>query len=333
MATRPEVTVMTAVWNGTASLAETIACIQAQTFTDWEYIIVDDASTDGTPELVEQAMQGDSRIRLLRRTTSEGPYIAANDGLREAQGKWVVRIDADDLSPSNRIERQREFLLANPNYRACVSYWQGFNYRGLFPNGITPIPRTSGIFRWYLMLRTPSIHSALCVERSAMEEIGGYGKARLSQDYRLWCELSRRGWLGTIPEVLSYVRNHPDRASYVTRGIQQELALDVLSDHITAMTGERWSRVELEALWRVGHCKAMPVEQGLKMLDRWDRMWRKADDLTADDRAELERLSAYRRWKHIRTNARKNPTEAILQILRFGLTRPSAIIPSAQSSY
>jgi transcription initiation factor TFIIIB Brf1 subunit/transcription initiation factor TFIIB len=77
----------------------------------------------------------------------------------------------------------------------------------------------------------------------------------------------------------------------------------------------------------------MPVDKGLKMLDRWDRMWRKATDLTAEDRAELERLSAYRRWKHIRTNARKNPAEAILQILRFGLTRPSAIIPSAQSSY
>ena len=90
---------MTAVWNGSASLAETIACIQAQTFTDWEYIIVDDASTDDTPALVEQAMQKDSRIRLLRRTKSEGPYIAANDGLREAKGKWVVRIDADD--PSN----------------------------------------------------------------------------------------------------------------------------------------------------------------------------------------------------------------------------------------
>jgi len=333
MATHPEITVLTAVWNGSASLSETIASIQAQTFTDWEYIIVDDASTDETPYIVEQAMQQDSRIRLLRRETSDGPYIAANDGLKEAKGKWVVRIDADDLSPSNRIERQREFLLANPNYRACVSYWQGFNHRGLFPNSITPIPRTPGVFRWYLMLRAPSIHSALCVERSAMEEIGGYGKARLSQDYRLWCELSRRGWLGTIPEVLSFVRNHPDRSSYTRRGLQKELALDVLSDHILAMTGEQWSRVDLEALRSVAYCKPMPVDKGLRMLDRWDRMWQNASDLSAEDRAELKRLSAFRRWKHIRTNARKSPVDALLQLLRFGITRPRAIIPSPQSMY
>jgi len=333
MATRPEITVLTAVWNGSATLPETIASIQAQTFTDWEYIIVDDASTDDTPGIVEQASQRDPRIRLVRRTKSEGPYIAGNDGLRGSQGKWVVRIDADDLSPANRIERQRAFLLENRQYRACVSYWQGFNHRGILPNGVTPIPRTPGVFRWYLMLRTPSIHSAFCVERAAMEELGGYGKARLSQDYRLWCDLSRRGWLGTIPEVLSYVRNHPDRASYMTRELQQELALDVLSDHILAMTGERWSRADLDALWGVGHCKVMSVDKGLRMLDRWDRMWGKAADLTSEDRAELGRLSAFRRWKHIRTNARRNPVEALLQLLRFGLTRPRSIIPSPQSSY
>jgi glycosyltransferase involved in cell wall biosynthesis len=332
MATNPEVTVLTAVRNGSGHLEETIACIEAQTFTDWEYIIVDDASTDNTPELVEEAIQRNPRIRLLRRKTSSGPYVAANDGLREAKGTWVVRIDADDLSPSNRIERQRAFLLENRRYRACVSYWQGFNHRGMMPK-ITPIPRTPGVFRWYLMLRSPSIHSAFCIERAAMEEIGGYGEFRLSQDYRLWCELSRRGWLGTIPEVLSYVRNHGERASYTTRELQRELALDVLSDHIQAMTGEHWFRPDIEALRDVGHSAVMPLGKGLKLLDRWDRMWQAASDLTDDDRAELGRLSAFRRWKYIRTNVRHHPADALFHLVRFGATRPRSIIPSMESIY
>lgn len=158
MATNPEVTVLTAVRNGSGHLQETIACIEAQTFTDWEYIIVDDASTDNTPELVEEAIQRNPRIRLLRRKTSSGPYVAANDGLREAKGTWVVRIDADDLSPSNRIERQRAFLLENRRQRgdafrkkdsSCLIGGTGCGQ----PHRITPIPRTPGVFRWYLMLR------------------------------------------------------------------------------------------------------------------------------------------------------------------------------------
>src|SRR5579862_2093130 len=117
----PEVTVITAVRNGERYLPETIASIQAQTFSGWEYIIVDDKSDDHTCKLVEEAQSHDSRIRLLRRKHSAGPYTAANDGLREARGKYIVRIDADDLCPPHRIERQLLYLANHPEYRACVT--------------------------------------------------------------------------------------------------------------------------------------------------------------------------------------------------------------------
>src|SRR5262249_47503081 len=102
----PLVTVLTAVRNGTRFLAATIESIQKQTVTDWEYIIVDDASTDETIDVVEQFRRSDPRILLLRRSESAGPYVAANDGLKAARGKYVIRTDADDLSPTQRIERQ-----------------------------------------------------------------------------------------------------------------------------------------------------------------------------------------------------------------------------------
>ena len=284
----PEVTVLTAVRNGARYLSETIASIQAQTFSDWEYIIVDDNSDDNTVELVEAARREDPRLRLLRRDSSAGPYVAANDGLREARCRYIVRIDADDLCPPHRIERQLEFLAAHREYRACVSYWQGFDDRGLIPNTVTSIPGNPRVFRWALLLRGPSIHSTACFEREAMNEIGGYRELRLSQDYRLWCELTRRGWLGTIPEVLCYVRYHEKRESFQHRTLQVECALDVLSDHLTALTGETWSRADLEALRAVGLSLPGSVDKGIEMLDRWDRFWQ-------GPRTSLRRIA--RNWR------------------------------------
>ena len=316
----PYVTVLTAVRNGARYLPETIACIQAQTFTDWEYILVDDNSDDQTCQIIEDARRTDNRLNLIRRRDTAGPYVAANDGLRQARGRYIVRIDADDLCTPHRIERQLQFFVDYPAYRACVSYWQGFNDRGERFATINSIPRNSRVFRWSLLLRGPSIHSTACIEREAMMEIGGYRELPLSQDYRLWCDLTRRGWLGTIPEVLCFVRFHEKRQTMQNGSLQSELALDVLSDHLRWLTGETWTRSELEALRDVGLSLHMPIPKGMEMLDRWERVWQTATDLTAQDRRELKELSSLRRWKHLRANARNQPSAALIGLLRWAVS-------------
>lgn len=321
----PEITVLTAVRNGALHIAETIRSIQAQTFTSWEYVIVDDASGDATVEIVEGFMRRDGRLRLIRRRVSGGPYAAANEGLRQARGELIVRTDADDLSPPWRLRKQYDFLKANAQYRACVSFWQGFNNRGLIRGSVTPVPVRPDVFRWYLLLRSPSIHSSACYQRAAIEELGGYRELPLSQDYRLWCELSRRKWLGVLPEVLSYVRLHENRNSLTRNGLQRSLALDALSDHLSALTGERWPPEDIEALWIMGLSLAMPVDKGLEVLGRWDRLWQADLSLSREDRTELRRLSAFRRWKHLRANARRQPGRVLLSLLRFGATRPGVL--------
>ena len=328
----PQVTVLTAVRNGAAYLGETIESIQKQSFTNWEYIIVDDNSDDDTVAIVKDFARRDGRIAILTRSNSVGPYAAANDGLRIARGKYVIRTDADDLSTTGRIEKQLAFLAAHPAYRACVSYWQGLNENGVIPGTVTPIPSNPRVFRWSLLLRSQSIHSAVCFEKSMMEEIGGYRELPLSQDYRLWCDLTRRAWLGTIPEVLCYVRTHAKRQSHTSFGIQRELALDVLSDHLLALTGQRWTRQDLLALRSVGHSESMSVEKGLEMLDRWDRLWRADAQLTPSDHKELEATSSLRRWKHLRTNARTQPWSATLGLMKLLAKAPPRLVLGLRGS-
>ncbi|HLG98189.1 MAG TPA: glycosyltransferase family 2 protein [Bryobacteraceae bacterium] len=326
----PSVTVLTAVRNGASHLAETIASVRAQTFTDWEYIIVDDASIDETVAMVEDFCQKDRRLRLLRRAEAGGPYVAANQGLREARGRFIVRIDADDLSPADRIQKQYDFLLQNRRFRACVSYWQAYDGSRIIPGTVTTVPLDGGVFCWYLLLRSPSLHSSVCYERSAIFEIGGYRELPLSQDYRLWCELTCRGWLGVMPEVLSYVRTHQKRESLQKRELQRRLALEVLADHLFALTRERWDRADLEALWSVGHSEVMPISRGLEMLERWDGLW-KASDLSAEQKKQLQQISAFRRWKHVRSNARRQPIQALLNAARY-FTVPWHIVRGSSPS-
>jgi len=328
----PHVTVLTAVRNGARYIGATIESIQRQTFADWEYLIVDDASTAETLRFVENYQRADSRLRVLRRAASAGPYTAANDGLRSARGKYVVRIDADDLATPDRIEKQLAFLAAHPEYRACVSYWQGLNEGGVMPRTVTPVPDNPRVFRWALLLRSASIHSAVCYERSMMEEIGGYRELPLSQDYRLWCELTRRDWLGTMPEVLCYVRAHARRESHANFDVQRQLALDVLADHLLALTGERWSHEDLVALRSVGHSERMSAQKGIEMLDRWDRLWQAAKDLTPEDRRELARLSTFRRWKHLRSNARTQPFPVLLGVLKLVTTKSQFLVPALRGA-
>ena len=327
----PRVTLLTAVRNGARHIGSTIHCALRQNFTDWEYIIVDDASTDQTVGIVAEFQRKDPRIHLVTRPVSGGPYIAANEGLRLARGKYIVRSDADDHFPSHRIERQLQFLETHPEYRSCVSYWRGFT-DDKNPSRTVRVPSNSRVFRWELLLRAPSLHSAVCYERSAIEELGLYRELPLSQDYRLFCELARRDWLGVIPEVLCYVRFHATRQTATNPTMQMELGLDVLSDHMIALTGERWSRADLTALRAVGLSQRMPVDKGLELIDRWDRLWMAATDLTPQDRDELGRTSAFRRWKHLRSNARTQPVPVMMGLLKLATTKSQFLLPALREA-
>lgn len=323
--TGPKVTVLTAVRNSVHLIPETVATIQAQTFKDWEYIIVDDASEDGTDLWVERAAQRDRRIRLIRRESSGGPFAAANSGLREARGEYIVRTDADDLQPAHRIVRQLAFLATHPGFRACISPWHSFNPQGLIPNAVSQIPTRPRVLPWYLLLRTFASHSSLCVERSAMEELGGYAELPAAADYQLICNLSRRGWIGVIPEVLSYVRRHERQVSKTRGLVQRETALDIMADHMYALSGKVWPRETLRTLWQVGHRNTKETDEGLRAIRRWNALWRHDVRLDREDRRSLRSFSVYHRWLFLRNRLRQQPLKSVINLLAIAAWHPRLI--------
>jgi glycosyltransferase involved in cell wall biosynthesis len=315
--TAPLVSVITAVRNGGRYLAETIASVQAQTLEAWEYLIVDDCSSDDTANVARRAMAGDPRIRLLVRKEAGGPYIAANDAIAVSTGRIIIRTDGDDLQPPERFAKQVRFLEDNRKFRACVTYWRPFRDGGDL-GAIETVP-PPGAFKWYLLLRGASIHSSLCIERTALEELGNYNALPLSQDYRLWCELTRRGWLGVLPEALSFVRFHAEQSTQRRGALQSQLAKNILKEHWEALIGCPCSPEDVETLWAVGYSLPAALDQTLAMLDRWDSLWKRDLSLDVQERLSLSKLSDFRRRKLLRSNLKQSPIKTLLAAARFGL--------------
>lgn len=296
----PEVTVLTAVRNGARLLPETVASVRAQTFSDWEYVIVDDASDDETPTALGELSRADERIRVMRRSERGGPYAAANEGLRTAKGRYIVRIDADDLAAAGRIERQVDFL-KRTGFRACGSFWQRLIDGKVIPSAARDAS-SPGILKWWYCSGHVVAHSTACFEREAFEEIGGYRELPASQDLRMWCEFARRDWLAIVPEVLVTVRR-PGVITSSSTALQEQLAVDVLVDHFNGLSPEPWSEEDVRALRPTWSGQKLSLR--LHSLDRWMSLWRSDDALTTQDARELSRLARAVRWRMTRQALRR----------------------------
>lgn len=307
-------------------LPETVASIQAQTFADWEYVIVDDASDDETVSWVQSAAKRDSRIRLVRQAKQGGPFVAANAGFREARGEYIARTDADDLQPPHRLQRQLDFLAEHRQFRACITPWHSFSSNCLIPGTASIIPTRPAVLRWYLLLRAFASHSSLFIQRAALNEIGGYAELPVAADFRLISALSRKGWLGVIAEVLSYVRRHDKRLSRSQGPKQLEMAVATMADHFKEIADVVWSPRELEDLWLAGHGESPDLTLGILAIRRWSLLWHKDQTLDSTDRRSLDRFEGIHTWNLVRAHLRRQPRVALPYGVKLCLFRPFVLL-------
>lgn len=292
-------TVLTAVLNGVPHLGDAIESIRGQTLDAWEYIIVDDASDDRTPEVLATYASQDPRIRPMRREVRGGPYAAANTGLAEARGRYIARLDADDVALPGRLDRQVTFL-ERFGLGACASHWEKMTADGA-PTGDVVRPLGSPLaLKYSLCVRQGLAHSSACIERELLLSIGGYREEQTAQDLRLWCELARIDRLGIVPEALLLVRR-PGRLTGARAQEQESAARGIIRDHLMALSGQEWTDEEVRAL-RPGGGGASVAER-LRALERWECLWSE-DRALGPERRELARLARRLRWALVRSGLR-----------------------------
>ena len=232
MSSSPRVSVLMTVWNGAKYIAESIESILRQTFEDFEFIIIDDGSTDTTCEVIESFH--DPRIRLIRRP-HEGVIAAANFGAAQARGFYIARLDADDISLPERLALQVAALDKNPRAVLCYTDMTSFGDNSFGDTG--PAHKSNrfcldtAFINVIMCQRTPFAHSSLVVRKDAFDRIGGYVKYPC-EDFDLDVRLIREGPFVGIPLKLLRYRRHPESATYKRLEELARLAREISLEHI-----------------------------------------------------------------------------------------------------
>ena len=233
----PRVSVIMGVYNAEAFLGDTLRSVVGQSFEDWELIVVDDGSTDGTGKLADQWAGGDPRIRVIHQDNHGRPAPARNRGLREARGEFIAFLDGDDLYHRDRLARAVAMLDALPEVGAVFhefirflsgteptdghAFLAGLDFPAsahwaLKPEIIAGEPGwvdTGDFFKFMTVSIVPVHTSAITVRRSVLERIGQPSFDETlphGEDDHLWIRIARATRMAYSASTLSYYRFHPE---------------------------------------------------------------------------------------------------------------------------
>lgn len=178
--------IVMSVYNEEKNVENAILSIMAQTYENWEFIILDDGSTDHTLEVIERVSAKDDRIKLLKNEGNFGLAYSLNKGISYSRGDYIVRMDADDVSLPNRLECQLTFLEKNADIDVlgAAAY---YTKKPQYSENIVILPESHDEILSNIFKKCPFIHSSVMMRRSFLKETGGYNNMlRRAQDYDLW---------------------------------------------------------------------------------------------------------------------------------------------------
>lgn len=237
------ISVIMSVYNEERYLAEALESIRSQTYESWELIIIDDCSTDRTPEILAEFCARDGRIHSYRNETNQGLTVNLNRALEMAQGDYIARMDGDDLSHPDRFERQLQYLEEHPELMLISCRTQTFGQQHLQSD----IQGTPEELRCRMLVRPVLAHPGF-LSRAAVYRGLGYRydeSFRQAQDYELAARLTRRYSIGICPEILLEYRAHEGQVSSKA-GSRQFANADrvrtfLLGELDITLTGEEWT--------------------------------------------------------------------------------------------
>ena len=208
----PRVTVLMPVYNAVRHVELSVRSILEQTFENFEFVIIDDGSTDGSTDVLTRLAAEDARVRLVSRPNT-GYIRALNEGLDLARGEYVARLDADDLARTDRLALQLAALDADPELVALGAQAGTIDLRG-DPIADAPVPLTHAeIERHHLSGSSMIHHPAVMMRRNAVEAVGRYQEdLEPCEDFDLWLKLAEVGRVANLPQKLLLKRLHADSA-------------------------------------------------------------------------------------------------------------------------
>ena len=209
----PQVSIIMPVYNGEKYIKETIESILSQTFKDFEFIIIDDHSTDNSVNIISSFK--DPRIKLSVNEKNLGLSNTLNLAIENSKAKYIARMDHDDISLPNRIEEQFNFMEQNPEIGACGTYIKMF---GFGEPRIKKFPLKGSDIKAELLLHSPMAHPTVMFRKEVLKKYDLKYNSEYdgAEDYDLWERMNTVTIMANIPKILLNYRLHESQLSRIS---------------------------------------------------------------------------------------------------------------------
>jgi glycosyltransferase involved in cell wall biosynthesis len=200
-AINPNISVVMSIYNAEKYLAEAIDSILNQTYFNFEFIIINDGSTDKSLKIIEKYQEKDKRIVLINRV-NKGLIYSLNEGIKLAKGDYIARMDGDDISLPTRFEEQISFLDKNSDIGVCGSWIEIFAKNK--KSNIKKFAKNNQELKAQLLFSSPVAHPSAMIRKSILDKhsISYKKKYKNAEDYKFWLDLSKVTKLANIQKVL-----------------------------------------------------------------------------------------------------------------------------------
>ena len=296
----PIVSVVMPVYNCSLYLAEAIESILSQTFSDFEFIIIDDGSIDGSLDIIRSFSKIDTRIRVLENKVNKGIFFSRNIGLVESCGKYIAVMDSDDISLPTRFEKQVNYLEIYPEIDVLGTQKINIDEEGR-KSQPSKYFLSPSLVNWGLLFGYSLCHSSLMLRKDIIDEGGfRYHTEQVAQDFDLLIRLSSEYKIANLPESLLLFRIHGNNISIRKRELQQQIAYEIIQSNIQNKIGESLKDEVISGIILAKHLKKHKQIKNLKIaykvsgiiikLMKVALKW----DLTEEDRIYIKQNSASR---------------------------------------
>jgi GT2 family glycosyltransferase len=266
----PRVSVILPVYNGEAYLLEAVESILAQTYTEFELIVIDDGSRDGTAALLDTVR--DPRVRVIHQDNM-GLALTLNKAIGLARGEFIARQDADDISRPERLARQVAYLDAHP---ACglLGTWSVIHEDRVPTSRQHRHPCSNGELQLRLLFDSFFVHSSVMIRRTALDRAGLYPtdpERNPPEDFDLWLRIAREHELANLPEPLLVYREIPGSISRTRAELLERRAVAIAVENLQLLLGAGPSEADLRdlvILMRHGTISTQPHWRSLARLLR-----------------------------------------------------------------
>jgi glycosyltransferase involved in cell wall biosynthesis len=231
----PLVSVLITVFNSAHYLREAIDSILSQSFKDFELIILNDGSTDESRSIIQS--YDDERIKIIDNRVNIGLSRIANLGISLAKGKYIARMDSDDVSIPNRLQLQVDYMEANPDIAVCGGFFKAFGVENSILNFNWVNETDSDRVKINLLFDCAICQPTVFIRNEALKESGllynsDYDSA---EDYRLWVSLSKNYKVANIPDIILRYRLSPNQTTNKKNHIQRAIKISLIKEQLLSL--------------------------------------------------------------------------------------------------